>query len=62
MVYSKKTFKFKVLNYNNRISKEKQLELIESLNIEPFKGKCRLKNPERLYMIAEFFTKELKLK
>ena len=61
-VTSKKTYGFRIVAHLNTISKKEQMKKIEDLKIAQFHAKCNLKSPERVFIIAENFTKDLKLK
>lgn len=55
---SLKTFGFVVLGAGMTLSSEQQRQKIESLPIEPFKGKCDLTSPDRVFVLCELYRDE----
>ena len=61
-VLSKESYGFRILAHFNKIARKEQMKKIEDLKIAQFHGKCNLKTPERVFVIAEMYTEDLKLK
>ena len=60
---SEKTFKYDFDIRNSKIKKETQEKILSQIHSKyPFKAKVDLKNPERIFIIFQSYTKDLKLK
>ena len=60
---SEKTFKYDFDIRNSKIKKETQEKILSQIHSKyPFKAKVDLKNPERIFIIFQSYTKDFKLK
>lgn len=57
---SEESFKIEVESRRFYLTQNQKIEVMKKLDIYPFKGKCNLENPERLFVIFQNFPEDLK--